>query len=73
VGSADTVQLLDRNEACMGHSVPIHDDIMLGGFTAPFAQPKLQWDFTRSHASCALLYFYDQLFDLFWRDAELRK
>ncbi|RPD65905.1 glutamate decarboxylase [Lentinus tigrinus ALCF2SS1-7] len=38
--------LLDEYEARTGHSVPIHVDGASGGFIAPFATPKLEWDFT---------------------------
>ncbi|KAG6828666.1 hypothetical protein H0H92_007081 [Tricholoma furcatifolium] len=37
--------LLDEHEAKTGHSVPIHVDAASGGFIAPFATPKLLWDF----------------------------
>ncbi|KDQ59469.1 hypothetical protein JAAARDRAFT_174798 [Jaapia argillacea MUCL 33604] len=37
--------LLDEYEAKTGHSVPIHVDGASGGFIAPFATPKLLWDF----------------------------
>jgi glutamate decarboxylase len=37
--------LLDEYEARTGHSVPIHVDGASGGFIAPFATPKLVWDF----------------------------
>ncbi|KAF8270355.1 glutamate decarboxylase [Lactarius quietus] len=37
--------LLDEYEAKTGHSVPIHVDGASGGFFAPFATPKLEWDF----------------------------
>lgn len=37
--------LLDEYEARTGHSVPIHVDGASGGFIAPFAHPKLEWDF----------------------------
>ncbi|KAF8061476.1 glutamate decarboxylase [Lyophyllum atratum] len=37
--------LLDGYEAKTGHSVPIHVDAASGGFVAPFATPKLVWDF----------------------------
>ncbi|KAK7023759.1 glutamate decarboxylase [Favolaschia claudopus] len=37
--------LLDEYEAKTGHSVPIHVDGASGGFFAPFATPKLLWDF----------------------------
>lgn len=36
---------LDAYEAKTGHSVPIHVDAASGGFIAPFATPKLDWDF----------------------------
>ncbi|KAG5645812.1 hypothetical protein DXG03_005153 [Asterophora parasitica] len=36
---------LDEYEAKTGYSVPIHVDAASGGFIAPFATPKLQWDF----------------------------
>ena len=38
-------ELLDEFEARTGHSVPIHVDGASGGFIAPFATPKLEWDF----------------------------
>jgi glutamate decarboxylase len=38
-------KLLDEYEAKTGHSVPIHVDGASGGFIAPFAHPKLLWDF----------------------------
>ncbi|KAI0060885.1 glutamate decarboxylase [Artomyces pyxidatus] len=37
--------LLDAYEAETGISVPIHVDGASGGFIAPFATPKLAWDF----------------------------
>jgi len=37
--------LLDQYEKETGHSVPIHVDGASGGFVAPFANPKLVWDF----------------------------
>ncbi|EJD02106.1 glutamate decarboxylase [Fomitiporia mediterranea MF3/22] len=37
--------LLDEYEAKTGHHVPIHVDAASGGFVAPFATPKLIWDF----------------------------
>ncbi|KAJ7581046.1 glutamate decarboxylase [Mycena floridula] len=37
--------LLDEYEAKTGHSVPIHVDGASGAFVAPFAHPKLLWDF----------------------------
>jgi len=37
--------LLDDYEAQTGHSVPIHVDGASGAFVAPFATPKLEWDF----------------------------
>ncbi|KAI0262895.1 glutamate decarboxylase [Gloeopeniophorella convolvens] len=37
--------LLDEYEAKTGHSVPIHVDGASGGFIAPFATPRLEWDF----------------------------
>jgi glutamate decarboxylase len=37
--------LLDEYEKKTGHSVPIHVDGASGGFVAPFATPKLEWDF----------------------------
>ncbi|KAF5387057.1 hypothetical protein D9615_001798 [Tricholomella constricta] len=37
--------LLDQHEAKTGHFVPIHVDAASGGFIAPFATPKLEWDF----------------------------
>ncbi|KDQ33636.1 hypothetical protein PLEOSDRAFT_42493, partial [Pleurotus ostreatus PC15] len=37
--------LLDEYEAKTGHSVPIHVDGASGAFVAPFATPKLEWDF----------------------------
>ena len=37
--------LLDEYEKKTGHSVPIHVDGASGGFIAPFATPKLEWDF----------------------------
>lgn len=37
--------LLDDFEAKTGHSVPIHVDGASGAFIAPFATPKLDWDF----------------------------
>jgi glutamate decarboxylase len=41
----EMAQLLDEYEAKTGHSVPIHVDAASGGFIAPFATPKLRWDF----------------------------
>ncbi|KAF9264894.1 glutamate decarboxylase [Marasmius fiardii PR-910] len=37
--------LLDEYEKKTGYSVPIHVDGASGGFVAPFATPKLLWDF----------------------------
>ncbi|KLO12024.1 glutamate decarboxylase [Schizopora paradoxa] len=37
--------LLDEYEKKTGHSVPIHVDGASGAFIAPFATPKLEWDF----------------------------
>ncbi|KAJ7098141.1 glutamate decarboxylase [Mycena belliarum] len=37
--------LLDEYETKTGHSVPIHVDGASGAFVAPFATPKLLWDF----------------------------
>ncbi|KAJ7172732.1 glutamate decarboxylase [Mycena filopes] len=37
--------LLDEYEAKTGYSVPIHVDGASGAFVAPFANPKLIWDF----------------------------
>ncbi|KAG6909447.1 hypothetical protein DXG01_000432 [Tephrocybe rancida] len=37
--------LLDEYETKTGHYVPIHVDAASGGFVAPFATPKLIWDF----------------------------
>jgi len=37
--------LLDEYEAKTGHHVPIHVDGASGAFVAPFATPKLPWDF----------------------------
>jgi glutamate decarboxylase len=37
--------LLDEYEKKTGHFVPIHVDAASGGFVAPFATPKLEWDF----------------------------
>jgi glutamate decarboxylase len=37
--------LLDEYEKKTGHSVPIHVDGASGAFVAPFATPKLDWDF----------------------------
>lgn len=37
--------LLDEYEARTGNSVPIHVDGASGAFIAPFATPKLEWDF----------------------------
>jgi glutamate decarboxylase len=37
--------LLDEYEKRTGHSVPIHVDGASGAFVAPFATPKLEWDF----------------------------
>ncbi|CAK9780193.1 glutamate decarboxylase [Cutaneotrichosporon oleaginosum] len=37
--------LLDAYEEKTGNHVPIHVDAASGGFVAPFAYPKLEWDF----------------------------
>ncbi|GBE82457.1 glutamate decarboxylase [Sparassis latifolia] len=37
--------LLDEYEERTGNNVPIHVDGASGGFIAPFATPKLEWDF----------------------------
>ncbi|KZP04962.1 glutamate decarboxylase [Athelia psychrophila] len=37
--------LLDKYEADTGNFVPIHVDGASGAFVAPFATPKLEWDF----------------------------
>ncbi|KAI6150858.1 pyridoxal phosphate-dependent transferase, partial [Pisolithus tinctorius] len=41
----EMADLLDEYEKRTGHSVPIHVDAASGGFVAPFANPKLVWDF----------------------------
>ncbi|KAG6376064.1 glutamate decarboxylase [Boletus reticuloceps] len=41
----EMADLLDEYERRTGHSVPIHVDGASGAFVAPFAQPKLLWDF----------------------------
>ncbi|KAJ6513906.1 glutamate decarboxylase [Mycena vitilis] len=41
----EMADLLDEYEAKTGHSVPIHVDGASGAFVAPFATPKLIWDF----------------------------
>jgi glutamate decarboxylase len=41
----EMADLLDEYEARTGHSVPIHVDGASGAFVAPFANPKLEWDF----------------------------
>ncbi|THH14323.1 hypothetical protein EW146_g5991 [Bondarzewia mesenterica] len=41
----EMAQLLDEYEAKTGISVPIHVDGASGAFVAPFATPKLEWDF----------------------------
>ncbi|KAA1466758.1 glutamate decarboxylase [Dentipellis sp. KUC8613] len=41
----EMARLLDEYEVKTGHSVPIHVDAASGGFLAPFATPKLEWDF----------------------------
>jgi len=41
----EMADLLDAYEAKTGFSVPIHVDAASGGFIAPFATPKLEWDF----------------------------
>ncbi|KAJ6546453.1 glutamate decarboxylase [Mycena vulgaris] len=41
----EMADLLDEYEAKTGHSVPIHVDGASGAFVAPFATPKLLWDF----------------------------
>jgi len=41
----EIADLLDEYEAKTGISVPIHVDGASGGFVAPFATPKLEWDF----------------------------
>jgi glutamate decarboxylase len=41
----EMADLLDEYEKRTGHSVPIHVDGASGGFVAPFANPKLEWDF----------------------------
>ncbi|CCM02878.1 uncharacterized protein FIBRA_04992 [Fibroporia radiculosa] len=41
----EMAELLDEYEQRTGHSVPIHVDAASGGFVAPFATPKLTWDF----------------------------
>ncbi|KAI0282559.1 glutamate decarboxylase [Russula aff. rugulosa BPL654] len=41
----EMADLLDEYEKKTGHSVPIHVDGASGGFVAPFATPKLEWDF----------------------------
>lgn len=37
--------LLDEYEKKTSNSVPIHVDAASGGFFAPFATPRLEWDF----------------------------
>jgi len=41
----EMAELLDEYEKQTGISVPIHVDAASGGFVAPFATPKLKWDF----------------------------
>jgi glutamate decarboxylase len=41
----EMADLLDEYEVKTGHSVPIHVDGASGAFVAPFATPKLEWDF----------------------------
>jgi glutamate decarboxylase len=41
----EMADLLDEYEKKTGISVPIHVDGASGGFVAPFASPKLEWDF----------------------------
>jgi len=41
----EMADLLDEYEKNTGVSVPIHVDAASGGFVAPFATPKLKWDF----------------------------
>jgi glutamate decarboxylase len=41
----EMADLLDEYEQKTGHSVPIHVDAASGGFVAPFATPKIVWDF----------------------------
>ncbi|KAJ7134982.1 glutamate decarboxylase [Mycena crocata] len=41
----EMADLLDEYEAKTGYSVPIHVDGASGAFVAPFATPKLLWDF----------------------------
>ncbi|KAI9463388.1 glutamate decarboxylase [Russula earlei] len=41
----EMADLLDEYEKKTGISVPIHVDGASGGFVAPFATPKLEWDF----------------------------
>ncbi|KAH9946302.1 glutamate decarboxylase [Epithele typhae] len=41
----EMADLLDQYEKDTGNSVPIHVDGASGGFIAPFATPKLEWDF----------------------------
>ncbi|KAF9792428.1 glutamate decarboxylase [Thelephora terrestris] len=41
----EMADLLDEYEKNTGVSVPIHVDAASGGFVAPFATPKLVWDF----------------------------
>jgi glutamate decarboxylase len=41
----EMADLLDEYEKKTGYSVPIHVDGASGGFVAPFATPKLEWDF----------------------------
>jgi glutamate decarboxylase len=42
---AEIAKALDTYEAATGHEVPIHVDAASGGFTAPFLDPDLEWDF----------------------------
>jgi len=42
---SEMAELLDEYEEKTGISVPIHVDAASGGFVAPFATPKLKWDF----------------------------
>jgi glutamate decarboxylase len=41
----EMADLLDEYEKNTGVSIPIHVDAASGGFVAPFASPKLVWDF----------------------------
>jgi glutamate decarboxylase len=72
---ADIAAALDRLESERGIDVPLHVDAASGGFTAPFLDPDLEWDFRcpRVHSINASGHKYGLVYPgvgwVLWRDA----